>query len=136
MIILASLLAVYLAAPVIAGRLELGKRRGPVLWPEWLHETLFIIGCESANGYKPRVGWEDAFLRRPFFYGFPERPYPKETRLKMVKVSEKHNYGGWSPLIKMAEESVSEKEANGQYSMFDKRRKIFIREAVDGRSDE
>jgi len=128
-IILGVLGMAYLAAPYFAGVMELGKRSGPVWWPEWLHETLYIIGCEGANGYKPRRAPEDIFLRRPFFYGLPERPYPKAKRLRMIEEREKRNPENDFSSMKEAEERVSEKEANGQYSMFDPRRKIFIGEA-------
>jgi hypothetical protein len=119
----------YLIAPYFAGMFGLGKRNGPVLWLEWLHEMLYIIAYESVYDIKPRRGLDDIFLRRPFFYGLPERPYPKTRRLQMLEERKKRNPEGNDFGVKWAEARISEMEAEGQYSAFDKRRKIFYGES-------
>ena len=123
----------YAIAPYYAGVLEIAPRSGPVLWAREWHTALYAIGCENYNGYKPREGLERIFLRRPFFYGLPERPYPKEKRLEILE----ERLNGRDPetvedfFIKWAirtEAWISEQEESGQYSTFDRRRKIRIRE--------
>ena len=115
----------YLVAPFFAGVFELGHRSGPVLWPENWHDGFFIIGCEGANGYKPRVGLESLFLRRAIFYGLPQRPYPKEKRLQIIEDCKKRDLYSINWIL-TTEAQISEMEANGQYSIFDNRRKFRI----------
>lgn len=64
-------LPVYGFLPVCAGFLGVGDRRGPIIYNQSFHKTLFIIGWEmsSSNVGKPRVpfgGWPSS---RPLFYG-------------------------------------------------------------------
>jgi len=62
-------LLVYAVAPVIAGALAVGDRRGPRVYAEGFHEVLYIIGWESAGREgKPRVRGRGA-PPRPWFYG-------------------------------------------------------------------
>ena len=120
---------VYVAAPYFAGMMELGGPRGPVLWPEKYHETLFVYGCDYANGYMASGhSFEYELVRRALFYGLPERPYPKEKRLEVLKMMYGHHDDYIIDfMIDVHEKRISKREAEGQYSVFDKRRKIFIR---------
>jgi hypothetical protein len=75
----------YLSAPYFAGALKIGERRGPIIYPQQLHAALYITGCEEFHGYKPRDRLGTLFYRRAYFYGFAERPRPREKRLQQLE---------------------------------------------------
>ncbi|MDF3058936.1 MAG: hypothetical protein K0R17_3151 [Rariglobus sp.] len=75
----------YLSAPYFAGALKIGERRGPIIYPRQLHAALYITGCEEFHGYKPRDRPGTLFYRRAYFYGFAERPHPREKRLQQLE---------------------------------------------------
>jgi hypothetical protein len=102
-IVIASVVGVYAIFPFIAGALELGARRGPVFYPSDYHSTLFILGCESFHDYKPRQGPASIFYRKALFYGLPERPYPKEKRIRMIE--ERRAKGMNERIVKLYEET-------------------------------
>ncbi|MGC4032527.1 MAG: hypothetical protein QM754_12505 [Tepidisphaeraceae bacterium] len=67
--IVAVLFALYLSGPVIASICEVGDRRGPVIYPQWLHEPIYMIvwDCTLHDSVKPRVG--RSMPPRRWFYG-------------------------------------------------------------------
>ncbi len=73
------------ALPVVMGVCEVGSRRGPVFYPEWLHEALFLPACEMANGYKPRRGVVELLYDRALFYGLAERPKREKERTEVLQ---------------------------------------------------
>ncbi|MCL1888624.1 MAG: hypothetical protein FWF96_07125 [Kiritimatiellaeota bacterium] len=128
-IVLSVVLFVYLVAPFFAGALGLGRRPGPVLWLEGWHDFLYSMGYEGSFHIKPRIGPGDIFLRRPFFYGLPERPYPKEKRLQMIEERRERDPDRDDWALRQFEKHISELEAEGQYFVFDSRRRIFFGES-------
>jgi hypothetical protein len=74
-VLLASSLALiaiaYLCGPIIAGILGVGNRAGPKIYPQGLHEVLYIIAWESASHDegKPRLPAVFRSEYRPWFYG-------------------------------------------------------------------
>ncbi len=98
-LLLVSVAVGYLVLPIVMGFGEVGSRRGPVLYPEWLHEALFIPACEMAKGYKPRRGVVELLYERALFYGLPERPKRAGERdeiLRRLRASQ-------SPLVPVLE---------------------------------
>jgi hypothetical protein len=83
-IILIVTLTAYVILPFIMGAFDIGSRRGPVFYPAEFHSTLFIIACESFQGYKPREGVVQSLYDRALFYGLPERPKSKSERDAVV----------------------------------------------------
>jgi len=80
--ILVGLAIVYLSGPFIAGLCNYPDKRGPLIYPEFYHVTVFTIAwCQMPespqhDGHKPRV----PFLRtRPFFYGMERGWVPRPT---------------------------------------------------------
>jgi hypothetical protein len=66
---IAAVALAYTLLPALAGALAWGDRRGPRLYPQGLHTTLYVIGWEAAGREgKPR---ESAGAgARPWFYGW------------------------------------------------------------------
>lgn len=94
------LLVAYLAGPIVAGFRQSGNRLGPRIYPRGLHETLYIIGHESAHGIKPRVPIDSALYKRPWFYGQSRTPKsPEERQAVIEKVRENQ-----SPVLSTLEE--------------------------------
>lgn len=64
-----TLLAIaYLCLPIIAGSCAIGDRRGPCIYPESLHELLYMVGWEIAGREgKPRILGRGG-PARPWFY--------------------------------------------------------------------
>jgi hypothetical protein len=75
----------YVSAPYFAGALKIGERRGPVIYPRQFHVVLYITGFEEFHGYKPRDRPGTLFYKRALFYGFPERPQPREKRIQQLE---------------------------------------------------
>jgi hypothetical protein len=60
--------ATYLALPVLAGAASVGDLRGPKIYPQSLHTSLYVIGWELAGREgKPRVAIKSP--PRPWMYG-------------------------------------------------------------------
>ena len=63
------IVVVYIAMPLRAGVAGIGDRRGPRIYPEFLHEQLYLLGWESGEhmATKPRLSIDPP--PRPWFYG-------------------------------------------------------------------
>ncbi len=61
----------YLSGPIIAGIFGIGNRAGPKIYPEGLHELLYVIAWQSSshNEGKPRLPAVFRSEYRPWFYG-------------------------------------------------------------------
>jgi hypothetical protein len=74
-VLLASSLALvaiaYLSGPIVAGIFGIGNRAGPKIYPQGLHELLYIIAWESSSHHegKPRLPAVFRPEYRPWFYG-------------------------------------------------------------------
>ena len=68
---LAVLALAYLAGPVVAAIFEIGNRAGPKLYPESLHETIYMLTWELTphEENKPRLPAVFRSEYRPWFYG-------------------------------------------------------------------
>lgn len=76
--------AAYVVMPYIAGAFEIGSRRGPIIYSASYHRELFILGCESHRGYKPREGFYQSLYERACFYGLDERPKSQKEREEII----------------------------------------------------
>jgi len=63
-------LALYIIAPIIVGIAGIGERRGPKVFIQSHHETLYIIGYEITHDDKAR---QNIVYDRPWFYGLKPR---------------------------------------------------------------
>ncbi len=65
----------YLVLPVIMGACGIGDRLGPRMYPESLHDALYMAGWTLAGERdgKPRVFVGARSEYRPWFYGLPSR---------------------------------------------------------------
>src|SRR5689334_18373956 len=62
----------YLSGPIIAGFYGIGNRAGPKIYPQGLHELLYMIAWESGShddGNKPRLPAVFRSEYRAWFYG-------------------------------------------------------------------
>jgi hypothetical protein len=68
---LALIALAYLSGPIIAGIFGIGNRAGPKIYPQGLHELLYIIAWESSSHDegKPRLPAAFRAEYRPWFYG-------------------------------------------------------------------
>jgi hypothetical protein len=69
-------LLIYLLLPIIAGSLRIGNKRGPLIYPEFIHIELFSIAYRLVHHTKPRVPAKEWGGNRPFFY--PVFTFPTE----------------------------------------------------------
>lgn len=75
----------YLTGPYVAGMRAYGYRMGPVIYPESLHETLYIMGHESVYDQKPRLPLDEWMYYRPLFYGLPRRLKSEPERAAYIE---------------------------------------------------
>jgi hypothetical protein len=80
MIISALLIGSYVSGPFVAGSFRIGDRLGPVIYPESLHQVLYIIAHEGSYNEKPRLPLGGWMYDRPIFYGFSRRLKPAQER--------------------------------------------------------
>jgi hypothetical protein len=80
LLILVSLAGCYALGPCVAGSRAIGDRSGPVIYPEALHESIYIIAHEGSYNEKPRVPLDTWMYDRPLFYGLPRRLKSAEER--------------------------------------------------------
>lgn len=69
LLITVALAALYLDLPLIAGFFAIGDKRGPLIYPMWLHAELYQLGWQAASheATKPRLPSDPP--PRPLFYG-------------------------------------------------------------------
>ena len=80
-----SAVALYCAGPIIAAALRYPDRRGPLIYPQGYHETVFIISHELFhNGEKPRAPFD---RDRPWLYGM-NRPLNGRARLPQADIED------------------------------------------------
>lgn len=79
------LVAAYLAGPIIAGYLQVGHRLGPRIYPEGLHDRLFVITHKFVHGTKPRMSLDVLLYDRPWFYDQERRPKSQQERLAVLE---------------------------------------------------
>ena len=61
----------YLSGPIVAGIFGAGNRAGPKIYPQGLHELLYVIAWESSSHDEgePRLPAVFRSEYRPWFYG-------------------------------------------------------------------
>jgi hypothetical protein len=105
--ILVVLTCSYLSGPFIAGTLGIGQRDGPIVYPEALHESIYIIAHEGARKEKPRLALDSWMYNCPLFYGLPRRLKPAHERLAYIEMARRNE----SPFLERMEKMNTTVEA-------------------------
>lgn len=68
---LALVAVAYLSGPIVAGVFSIGNRAGPKIYPQALHEWLYLFAWEASSHDegKPRLPAVFRSEHRPWFYG-------------------------------------------------------------------
>jgi hypothetical protein len=93
----------YVAGPYLAGTFRVGDRLGPVVYPEGLHEVLYIVAHEDSHNEKPRLPSDSWMYNRPVFYGFPRRLKPEHERKTYLDKARQNQSPQLEKLVKMNE---------------------------------
>ncbi len=67
-------------APILTGYLGLGGKRGPVFYPESIHDLLFSIGCKIGGRPIPKSSFVQPMMQRAYFFGINEHPLNRSER--------------------------------------------------------
>lgn len=100
---IAGLATLYIATPIIVGATQTGDREGPVLYPEGLHTSLYIIGHEVSFNEKPRQHLDSWMYKRPWFYGMPRRLKSNAEREAYIEMAKRNESPRVDWLIEMNE---------------------------------
>ena len=78
----ATTVAAYIVMPFFAGYWGIGDMRGPLIYPQSYHESIYVLGWEGSphtEAGKPRVPYPGWQTTRPLFYGLPQAMIGEET---------------------------------------------------------
>jgi hypothetical protein len=106
-IALVALAMCYVSGPFLAGALSVGDRLGPAIYPESLHEGIYIMAYESFRNVKPREPIDNWMYRRPLFYGMTRRLKSQEDRKAYIEMARRNESPRLSRMIEMNEEAKS-----------------------------